>query len=442
MAKLFNKDKGNITILVLIMAIVIILGTASMIAFVLRDIGFTKIDEGNLRALNFAEAGIADFQYRLNRYLAEEEELPASGYSEQITGSEGEEGSFSVAYEEVYEGDNLEGYNVISSGTDKSGRQRTVMVYFSVSGSLGFDIYDYIYSDQSMNYGNITASQTSIIGPFFTNGSLNLRGSVSFFEGPLYVNGNIVLGGESAIGAQDNPIDLYLGGYMENANGFPIDPLNPGHNESVYVSSLSTDITQLPMLVIDEDYVNSLENVLEINEDLIITEDNISASGTDDYLYFDSQVLHINGNIMVDGNLTIGSSTGSPKSIYYEGDAKIITTGDITVYYQLVTSEGTSFPQDSLLILMSMSDMYLDFKKSAGSPDGEFVAIANNNMKLAENVEVWGSLIAKHIEIGNNSEIHYVEGLRDYLPVDLPQSSAALADTVTMESWQEIKNQQ
>ncbi|MDZ7838172.1 MAG: hypothetical protein U5N58_09575 [Actinomycetota bacterium] len=85
-----DKQKGNITILVLIMAAIIILGTASMIGFVFRDINFTKIDEENLRALNFAEAGIANFQYGVKQHLSEGEELPVNGYSEQIS----DEGSF------------------------------------------------------------------------------------------------------------------------------------------------------------------------------------------------------------------------------------------------------------------------------------------------------------------------------------------------------------
>ncbi|MGM0366205.1 MAG: hypothetical protein ACQEP5_06660 [Actinomycetota bacterium] len=442
MKKLYKKDNGNITILVLIMAIVIILGTASMIAFVFRDIGFTKIDEGNLRALNFAEAGIADFQYKVNRYLTEGQELPASGYSEQISVSGEEEGSFTVNYEEIYEDDVLQGYEVVSRGTDKSEWQRTVKVYFSLGGSFKFDIYDYIYSSQSMNNGTIMASGTSIIGPFFTNGTLNLRGGVSFLEGPLFVNGDIILGGTSSIGEQGSPIELYLGGVLENANGNTIDPLNPG-GENVYLSSFSRNLIELPMLVIDQDYINSLlGDVYEVNGDLTIADGSISESGMDDYLSFDSDgILHISGNILVNGNLILGSDKGAPNVIRYEGSAKIITTGNISVFYQLVTSEQTIFPQDSLLLLMSMSDIYLDFKKSLGKPEGEFVAIANNNMELDENTVIWGSLIADHLIVNNNSKIYYIEGLREYLPDDLPDYSLTLPDTVIMETWQEIGNQ-
>ncbi|MCG9479647.1 MAG: hypothetical protein K9H14_05495 [Actinomycetia bacterium] len=442
-----SKEKGNVTILVLVMAIVILLGTASMIGFVFRDINFTKIDEENLKALSFAEAGIADFQYRLKMQMDNNQELPATGYSQQLVENEVVEGSYSVSYQPINDGDEVIGYDVTSIGIDSSQRQRTIRASLYFRGTLPFDIYDYIYSDASMNYGDITASNTRIVGPFFTNGNLNLSGGVSFLDGPLYVNGDIILGGNSSIGEASNPIDLYLGGVFEDRNGQEIDPLNTGGLANVHISNFSDVLVELPMLVIDDAYIQGLTDKKEIDGDLSITDNNISVNNVSvdnlgNYLFFDeNEILNINGNIVVNGNVNIGIKEKAPNSIYYKGNGKIIVTGDssIIVYYQLVTANA--FPQESLMMLLSMSDIFLDFGKSEGSPDAEVVAISNNNLNIEENVILIGSFIAGHIDIDNNSQIYYVEGIREYLPQDIPQSQIMLEHEIIIANWQEIRNQ-
>ena len=49
-----------------------------MIRFIYRDVGFTELDENELRALNLAEAGISDMYENLDKYYNASEELPAS----------------------------------------------------------------------------------------------------------------------------------------------------------------------------------------------------------------------------------------------------------------------------------------------------------------------------------------------------------------------------
>ncbi len=437
-----KKENGNVTLLVLVMAAVIILGTASMIGFLYRDIGFTKVDEGNLRALNFAEAGIADFQYKVSQNLVLGEELPPSGYSEKVSGAGGEEGAFTVTYEEIREDGTLKGFKVTSAGTDKSSWQRTVRVNFSLGGSSILNIYDYIYSARSMNNGELMASQTSIIGPFFTNGHLNLRGGVAFEKGPVFVKDAILMGGSSSIGIPDGYIDLHLGGSMTTLDGTPIDPLDPG-GENVYVDNYYRNCPELPMLVIDDAYLANLEDVLWIEGGLQVRDKDIHLEHNGSYIIYTAsdKVLKIGGNIVVQGDIILGSEKGAPNVIVYEGTAKLISTGKITVFYQLVSNPSTLFPQESLLILISMTDAYLDFKKSLGKPEGEFVAIANNEILLDENTVIRGSLIADHLIVDNNSRIYYIEELSDYWPDDMPEATAVIPDRAVMESWQEIRNQ-
>jgi len=161
-----KKQGGNATILVLIMAIAIVIGIMAMISFVFRDINFTKIDEENLRALNLAEAGIANFQYQLKLHLEGIQELPELGYSQNVIDEDSIEGSYTLNYEQVYEGETLSGYDVVSTGIDSSQRQRTIKVFINIEPVMPINIYEYIYSAQSVNYGDLSASGTSIIGPF------------------------------------------------------------------------------------------------------------------------------------------------------------------------------------------------------------------------------------------------------------------------------------
>ncbi|MDD3776551.1 MAG: hypothetical protein PHN32_02965 [Actinomycetota bacterium] len=435
-----KKQGGNATILVLIMAIAIVIGIMAMISFVFRDINFTKIDEENLRALNLAEAGIANFQYQLKLHLEGIQELPELGYSQNVIDEDSIEGSYTLNYEQVYEGETLSGYDVVSTGIDSSQRQRTIKVFINIEPVMPINIYEYIYSAQSINYGDLSASGTSIIGPFFTNGDLNLTGGVSFIRGPLHVHGNILLGGNSSIGQAEEPIQLYLSGTMKNINGQTIDPLNPGGLGQVYVSQLFNQPAEMPMLTIDDSYLQSLENKVVIDGDLTINEGRITAQGVDSHLFFDNQgILNIDGNVVVNGKVTIGSKIKAPYTVYYKGKGKIISTGDIIIYHQLITADD--FPQQSLLILLSTSDINLDFGKSAGKPDGRLVAVSTQNIKLEENTEIVGSIIGKHLEIDNNSTIYYEPMLKDYLPQDLPQSQIGLDSNLIIENWQEIRNQ-
>ncbi len=446
--KIKKKDNGNITILILVIALVVIIGTASMLGYVFRNIKFTELDEENLRAFNFAEAGIANFQSKLRNYFdGQLEALPESGYSIQVTEGGENQGSFTISYTEAYDNGNLIGYNVISNGIDKSGSERTVKVFINITGGDEIDIYDYIYSSDPMNSGDVSASQTSIHGPFYTNGVLNLRGSVKFLEGPLYVREDITLGGNSyigypSVGGESNSIILYLGGLMYDVNGQLIDPINPDKNDNVYVYVYYTNVMHLPMIVIDQDYIDGLTNKTYVTGDLEISENSITGTGLDSsYLYFDDNgILQINGNIIVDGNVYIGSSSGGKASITYEGKGKIISKLDTSVYYKLTPTDISTFPENDLLLLMSMSDMYLDFGKSSGDPDGVFLAIANNNLKLEEGTYFRGSLIAKHLIIDNNSDIYYESNLRDFLPDDLPESTVGYG-SIIIENWQEIKNE-
>ena len=120
----FNSIRGNITILVLIMALAIIVLTSSMVAYLYRDVGFTELDENKLKALNIAESGISNMFLNIEKYNNNEiSSLPASPYTENIYTDEDIAGSYTVSHESYSIGGNYKiyGYAITSTGVDKSG---------------------------------------------------------------------------------------------------------------------------------------------------------------------------------------------------------------------------------------------------------------------------------------------------------------------------------
>ena len=440
-------SKGNITIIVLIIGMIVILATSAMISFMIRDIKFTKLDENKLRALNFSEAGISYMYSEIDKYYSgETASLPFGPYPEEYTGSiESGEGSFTVSYE-VYPADSsslVSGYAITSKGMDKSGVKRTVRV-----NVLTFNIFNFLYSQDSLNYGDIVPSGTTIDGPFFTNSDLNLRGRATFLEGPLMVGGSMVLGGNSALGEEGNLIDLFLGGSFEDVNGTPIKPPFSSYS-NVFVDDFCNNLIDLSMLNISDDYVNSLIDnygALEIPGDLYIKDGAVVpeiVGNTDNYMYFSPDgILHIKGNIVVRGNIDIGKTSGEKFTINYQGKAKLVATGNINVNTQVIpVNDLNYFPGEDLLILVSQTGIYIKERNpkspSYSNPNIAAMMISSNLLKTEENTVVRGGLISGTIELDNNTYVYYEPDIGSSLPEGMPETS----NIIFAGSWQEIQNQ-
>ena len=150
----FKKDKkGNITILIMIMGFAVILLTTAMVGYIYRDIGFTERDKDSLRALNFAESGLANMYSNIEQYnrgtlvyLPDDLPDPDNGYERWVSpeGTSEPEGKFTVKYNTYFVGGSflIDGYEITSEGEDlSSGVKRTVKV-----NTVYMDIYDFIYS--------------------------------------------------------------------------------------------------------------------------------------------------------------------------------------------------------------------------------------------------------------------------------------------------------
>ncbi len=68
--KYLKNKQGNVFLLVLIISFVAIFLITAMVQFLFRDIGFIELDEGELKALNIAEAGLSNWYLKFDKFSA------------------------------------------------------------------------------------------------------------------------------------------------------------------------------------------------------------------------------------------------------------------------------------------------------------------------------------------------------------------------------------
>jgi hypothetical protein len=328
-----KRINGNTTIVVLIISFVIILAMTTLVGYMFRDIIFTRFDEGKFKALNIAEAGLADMYSNIEKFYNEEiTSLPSSGYSKDVANSDGDiQGNFTITYDRIYNDDGeLTNYIINSEGTDlESGETREVRVNLGVSFSTEVNIFDYIYSRGSITFDDLTIIEGNPFfnGPTYVRGNVTLRllegryfsgggkiligGNLDMGEwaeleeaGPINVGGNVEMSGRaylehdfdeymivmrdirmtgnSQIGeSSGNPINLCCEGVIDAQGGSHIyynlplgdeifDP--PNFDSSVYVNNFMVQIQEPPtdFLEIDESEDGVDDDVFVIDPDLIL----------------------------------------------------------------------------------------------------------------------------------------------------------------------------
>ena len=207
--------RGNVTIMVLIIGLVIIVAITALTQFMFKDIIFTKLDESKLKALNIAEAGISNIFSKIEKFHNDEIPLPSSPYSDEVVDSDNNiQGSYSVTYEEIYnDEDKLTNYIINSEGTDEgSGQTGTIRVNLGVSFSTEVDIFGYIYSRGSLNFFDLI--------------------NISFMNGPLYVGGDLIIRDLISIGDVVSGGKILVGGNidMEGLSRIRTGPINVAGN--------------------------------------------------------------------------------------------------------------------------------------------------------------------------------------------------------------------
>ena len=162
---------------------------------------------------------------------------------------------------------------------------------------------------------------------------------------------------------------------------------------------------------------------------------------TDDYILFDaaSNVMEINGQLSVNGSLTISRGSGSDKTIYYKGRAAILVHGNATLDTDLLSinadgSAANSFPVNSCFAIMASGDMTVG-AISQLSLAGAFYA--QGRMICSKQTNVLGTFVSNYFDMGTNvPAIFQVPSLGDNLPQGMIGAYPILAFQHV--SWREL----
>jgi len=444
--KYLKNKQGNVFLLVLIISFVAIFLITAMIQFLFRDIGFVELDEGELKALNIAEAGLSNWYLKFDKFSAGLDPYFNfyDSYTENVYDDDSNViGTFTVDYSPDINNEwqyTPFGYSIESSGTDtESGMERTVRVRL-----ISFNIYDFIFSEEAMGAGQI-AGNTNITGPLFVAGDFGMVvGDSLFQEGPLFVLGDIFVAGSSQIGAPDWPILLFMGGTMYEHNGPEVDPMDPPGNVYVYIAEFHNVMVDISLPEINDEYLDEVRllNTLQIDGDLFIGDNELKITGNDagkdltGYLEFVDGILNINNNVIVTGDIDIGKKK---YTILYDGHANLISTGNINVYSRIIPNQWYNYPEGSLLTLISQQNVSLDLTNAQGGsgendPNIAAMIICNDQIELFTGTVVNGSCVSGTLKLGLNSKIFYRYGIGEFLGPAVPQFN----DILLVYSWQEL----
>jgi len=401
-----KQSNGSIAIIVLIIGIAVVLAVGSLSAYMIKDIKFTQLDEHKLKALNIAEAGIADMYSNLDLFYNGDINAVKTPLKPLLAGKQPAEG---VIYE--YDGELKDGTEVLgtyyveykiegstctinSKGVDtKSQTARKVAVKINI---VQQSIYDYIYSGKEVS---ITGSgDIDVNGNFFINdnfkatgsgeenfeniivrGDLTITGSNNTINGPIFIGGNLKVEGNGAIDSDyENPLIVVMGDISKTGIGNIGTPERKfeiycggeisivGSGNIYYFLSEDEYIFDYPDFNVKEyiaefsDEINNQGSKYVISSSLTLDENLINSAPSHVYykgnannwirFYKDVNgnfILEIEGNIVVEDDIVIGENT-EEYTIYYKGEGKLFSTDDITVYSKLIPiTDGSNIPPSS-----------------------------------------------------------------------------------------------
>lgn len=162
---------------------------------------------------------------------------------------------------------------------------------------------------------------------------------------------------------------------------------------------------------------------------------------SDDYILFDAatNVMEINGQISITGNLEITRGNGNDKTINYTGRAAILVSGDVTLDTNLLAqnSDGTtnmSFPVNNIIGIMAGHDMTVG-SLSQLELMGAFYA--QNIARTEKQSTIMGTFVSNYFDMGTNvPSIYQVPQLADNLPFGMIGAYPILVYDIV--SWREI----
>ncbi len=162
----------------------------------------------------------------------------------------------------------------------------------------------------------------------------------------------------------------------------------------------------------------------------------------DDYILFNAveDVLEINGQITIDGNLSFVGH-GNDTTINYSGRGALIVYGDVLIDVDLLTCNNgdpgdiaESYPVNNALGIMAAEDMTVG-STSQLSIMGAFYA--QNQIISEKQTQIMGTFVSSYFDMGTNvPDIWQVPALADNLPMGMIGDYPILAlDRI---SWREV----
>ncbi|MBI5092716.1 MAG: hypothetical protein HZB26_09785 [Candidatus Hydrogenedentes bacterium] len=164
-------------------------------------------------------------------------------------------------------------------------------------------------------------------------------------------------------------------------------------------------------------------------------------AATDHYIYFNAatNVMYINGQIEVNGDLSIQRGTGSDKSITYTGRAAILVNGNTSLDTDLTSqnADGTtamSFPANNFFGIMASGNMTVG-SISQLNLMGAFYA--QGTVTSTKQTITMGTFVGNYFNMGTNvPEIYQVPTLADNLPMGMIGAYPILI--FSQVSWREV----
>lgn len=458
--KLISSERGSALLIALGAVCILTVLSIGLIALAQNDLGLSRKEKKSTQALHVAEAGIDKAVWELRR-------LGTISSSFEVTTS--------LGTATVSASENGDLWTIASTGETADGTRRIVEA----------EVFSLSYWNMVMASQTLTASgggvngTTSVDGPFYVRGNLELSGSSDITGGPLFVKDGILdLQGNGTVGTASEPIILYLEqGYM-------------GKTENVYYSSLSYNVPNISLPSLGQGEMQDLETEArdqsfdnkkgyeEITADesmsysrkypgvssgyykvvddngvvttpvgtgtssLVISSTTPSfgdpgteASPKDDLAWdLPSKTLTVRGTVFVDGPLTISTE------IYYSGNGAIVSNGDITIYEDILAIDDThtKFPATACLGFVTPVNIYLKNPSNNGTiANIEGALFAGESIITDSNLCIRGAMLTRNLEFGHPNG-HLITA--DDLPAHLPEAMPGYGENlVIITGWHEGK---
>jgi len=160
----------------------------------------------------------------------------------------------------------------------------------------------------------------------------------------------------------------------------------------------------------------------------------------DDFIYYNAsnQLMEINGQITINGNLHIDRGQGNQRTINYTGKAAILVYGDVTLDVNLLAqnADGTtenSYPAN-VFGIMASNDMTVGSNAQL-TLMGAFYA--QNRLRTLRQTTVIGTFVSSFFDMGTNvPSIYQVPSLADNLPLGMIGAYPVLV--FNQVAWREI----